>query len=335
MSISSTRLVFLATGKYSSSNRYTQFSLSDLQKMPHATGFVIFITDNYSVYGAGSYDDLITDVMNQISVVAQTKKPYYVSIPAVQFGNSYNNRSKDYNRLKTTYILPVWEKIKAHSTYKNLFKGFHFRNERVFGSTSATSPTSNAQIGLMNDLAYVIRNDPNTNMYKEFIWTPYLGYNSTYYEINTNIGNIVNRTNIFNTVFLQTNYFFTPSKGSWNSNTQTGIIEQTLDLAVKSVTDNKFYNFASKGDFSNCSVVSGSKTSSTKVALVMEAQDELKSAQATYSPYYKKACEVLGTPLTNSDCPFVFYAGSYNGIILRGLCKTIDSFYADGSYMLP
>lgn len=148
-------------------------------------------------------------------------------------------------------LIPVWNKIQANSQYKSLFKGFHFRNERVFGSTSASSPTSNAQIGLMNDLAYTIRNDPNANIRKEFIWTPYMGFNSTYYEINTNIGNVVNRTNIFNTVFLQTNYFFTPAKGAWNSSTQTGVIRQTLDLAVRSVNDNKMYNFASPGNFSS------------------------------------------------------------------------------------
>ena len=57
-------------------------------------------------------------------------------------------------------------------------------------------------VKLMNDLAYVIRNDPNSKIYKEFIWAPYLGYNYTYYKTNQNLGIVANRTNIFNTVYL-------------------------------------------------------------------------------------------------------------------------------------
>ena len=49
----------------------------------------------------------------------------------------------------------------------------------------------------MNDLAYLIRNDPIRNIRKEFIWSPYLGFNEQYYEINNNIGVVANRTNIF------------------------------------------------------------------------------------------------------------------------------------------
>lgn len=67
----------------------------------------------------------------------------------------------------------------------------------------------------------------------------------------------------------------------------------------------------------------------------MEAQDELKSAQSTYAPYYRTACDTLSVPLMNNKCPFVFYAGSYNGIIASSLYKTIEGFYTDGRCTLP
>ena len=175
---------------------------------------MVGVTGVYDIYKTGPFTDLISDVMAQVAIVAQTGKPFYIGIPAVNFGSTtYTRRSADYTNIKSNYILKIWSQISANSTYKNLFKGFYCTNERVFGSTNVSSPTSNAQIGLLNDLAYTIRNDTSLGIRKEFIWSPYLGYNSTYYEINTNIGIIANRTNIFNTVFLQSNYYFTPAKG--------------------------------------------------------------------------------------------------------------------------
>ena len=336
MAISSTRLTFLYTGKYNTAGgKYTQFSKSDLDKLSHVTGFVVSVTGIYDVYQTGPFADLISDVMAQVSIVAQTGKPFYIGIPAVNFSSStYTRRSADYTNLKNNYILKIWSRISANSTYKNLFKGFYCTNERVFGTTNVSSPvSSNAQIGLLNDLAYLIRNDTSQNIRKEFIWSPYLGYNNTYYEINTNIGIIANRTNIFNTIFLQSNYYFIPAEGAWNGS--SGIIPETLDLAIKSATDNKLYNFAAKGNFTSYTVVGSTKTSSTKIALNMEAEDALKRQQSTYSKYYNTACNKMKVPLMNGSCPFIFYAGSYNGIVTANLRASIEGFYTDGSCVLP
>lgn len=337
MAISQTRLTFLFAGKHNTNgDKYLQFSKSDLDNLSHVTGFVVGVTGDYNVYKTGPFTDLISDVMEQVEIVAQTGKPFYIGIPAVNFDSTtYTRRSADYTNIKSNYIQQIWSQISAHSTYKNLFKGFYWTNERVFGTTNVSSPTSNAQIGLLNDLAYTIRNDTPLGIRKEFIWSPYLGFNSTYYEINTNIGIIANRTNIFNTVFLQSNYYFTPApdKGAWNGS--SGIIPQTLDMAVKSATDNKLYNFAAKGNFNSYSVVGGTKTSNTKIALNMEAEDTLKGKQSTYSPYYKTACAKMKVPLLNGSCPFIFYAGSHNGIVKSNLRASIEGFYTDGSCVLP
>lgn len=336
MAISSTRLTFLFAGKYNTAgDKYTQFKKSDLDNLSHVTGFVVGVTANYDIYKTGPFTDLINDVMGQVAIVSQTGKPFYIGIPAVNFGMStYTRRSADYTNLKSNYILKIWNQISANSTYKSLFKGFYCTNERVFGTTNVSSPvSSNAQIGLLNDLAYTIRNDTSLGMQKEFIWSPYMGYNSAYYEINTNIGIVANRTNIFNTIFLQSNYYFTPAKGAWNGS--SGIIPQTLDMAIKSATDNKLYNFSAKGNFTSYAVVGGTKTSSTKIALNMEAEDALKWKQSTYSSYYETACNKMKVPLLNGSCPFIFYAGSYNGIVKANLRASIKGFYTDGSCVLP
>lgn len=337
MAISSTRLVFLPTGKYTTTAHYTPFSKANLQTMPHATGFVIYINGNYNIYKTGPYTDLIDDVMDQVEVIADEdiNKPFYIGLPAVNFSHSYNSRSADYERLRDNYIIPIWNKIKDDAVLSPLFKGFYFTNERVFGATNASSPTSNAQIGLMNDLAYLIRNDPIRNIRKEFIWSPYLGFNEQYYEINNNIGVVANRTNIFNTIFLQSHYYFTPNEGVWDGS--DGVHQNTLDLAVKCATENKVFNFAARNNFivSEAIIVSGSKTSSTKIALNMEAEDGLKWSRDTYASYYETECKKMKTPFLSNKCPFVFYAGSHNGIIVAGLHKTIEGFYTDGSCVLP
>ena len=80
MAISSTRLVFLSTGKYTSTAKYTRFSKANLDLLSHATGFVISVTGVYSIYGNGPYTDLINGVMSQVEVVAQTKKPFYIGL---------------------------------------------------------------------------------------------------------------------------------------------------------------------------------------------------------------------------------------------------------------
>lgn len=339
MAISSTRLVFLSTGKYTSTAHYTPFSKANLQTMPHATGFVISLSNNYNIYQTGPYTDLINDVINQAYTIADPdiSKPFYIGLPVVDFSYSYNKRSADYARLRDNYIIPLWNKIKDDDALSPLFKGFYFTNERVFGATNASSPTSNAQIGLMNDLAYLIRNDPIRDIRKEFIWSPYLGYNELYYEINNNIGVVANRTNIFNTIFLQSNYYFTPREGSWDNSTQKGIIPETLDLAVKCATENKVFNFAAQGNFNvaQAIVVSGSKTSSTKIALNMEAEDSLQWSQSTYAPFYRTACDKMSIPLMSNTCPFIFYAGSYNGVITSSLHNTIEGFYTNGSCVMP
>ena len=124
-----------------------------------------------------------------------------------------------------------------------------------------------------------------------------------------------------NTIFLQSHYYFTPNEGVWDGS--DGVHQNTLDLAVKCATENKVFNFAARNNFivSEAIIVSGSKTSSTKIALNMEAEDGLKWSRDTYASYYETECKKMKTPFLSNKCPFVFYAGSHNGISLRVFIK--------------
>ena len=43
----------------------------------------------------------------------------------------------------------------------------------------------------------------------------------------------------------------------------------------------------------------------------------------------------MKVPLLNGSCPFIFYAGSYNGIVKSNLRASIEGFYTNGSCVLP
>lgn len=333
MARTNTRLLFVPTGKVSSSANYTKITLSDFNKMPEVTGYVLTPTGTYSVYQENftAYTEALAAQIEQLPA----GKPYYIGIPVINASDSYQYNSSHYTARKD-FVIAMNNKYGGTGR----LKGFYFTNERVFGTVSTTSPTSNAIVKLMNDLAYTIRNDPNAKIYKEFIWAPYLGYNSTYYTINQNLGIVANRTNIFNTIYLQSGHFFTPQRGNgngWNSSSRTGQPKENLDLACKCARENKIFNYTANNDtfVISSTPVGSSKTSSTKIAIDMEAQDELRWQQGTYKQYYQEECDAYKPLLMNNYCPFVFYAGSYNGIVGCHLYTSINAFYLNGSCTLP
>lgn len=330
MAKSTTRLVFIYTGKVSSGMQYTQFTSADFAKLSHATGFVVCPSGSYSVNGT-DFTNYIASLKQQVQAIPSDKS-FYIGLPPINASDSYAYTDAEYQRFKS-FITTIAAYYKSDSR----FKGFNFTNERVFGTVSTSSPTSNAMVKLMNNLAYVIRNDPNAAIYKEFIWAPYLGYNSTYYTINQNLGIVANRTNIFNTIYLQPTYYYIPARNEWNASTRTGVPTQNLDLAYKCVSANAMYNYSANNDafVIASSPVGGSKTSSTKIAIDMEAEDSLKWSQNVYGTYYNQQCGKMKPLFTNGTCPFLFYAGSYNGIISAGLHASIQAFYKDGSCQLP
>lgn len=328
-----TRLLFVPTGKVSSSEDYKQISLTEFKQMQEVTGYVLTPTGTYSVYQENfkAYTEALDAQIKQMP----DGKPYYIGIPVIDASDVYQYNSSHYTARKA-FVIGMNNKYGGTGR----LKGFYFTNERVFGTVSASSPVSNAIVKLMNDLAYTIRNDPNSKIYKEFIWAPYLGYNSTYYSINQNLGIVANRTNIFNTIYLQSGHFFTPQRGDgkgWNSSKRTGQPKENLDLARKCARENKVFNYTANNDafVISSTPVGGSKTSTTKIAIDVEAQDELKRQQATYAPLYESECEAYEPLLMNNACPFVFYAGSYNGIVDCHLYLSIDAFYLNGSCRLP
>lgn len=336
MSVSSTRLVFIYVGKYDSTNSYTLFNSSNLNSLSNASGFVIKITDKYSIYGNGSYTALINVIKTQVQTIVSCDKPFYIAIPVVNAPANYTStqRTTDY-QIRKQYVLDIKTMLQTVTGAWALFKGFYWSNERIFGTVSPSSPLSNQHVKLINDLAYVIQSDPVSAIQKEFIWAPYLGFNSAYYSINENIGAVANKTSLFNTIFLQSHYYFTPQTGVYDPVTGNGTPAQNLALAHDCAQNNVVYNYSSSSSLTGRVIVGGSKTGNTTIGLVLEGEDSLKWNSSTYAPYYQAQVSSYGPLFNAGTCPFVAYGGSYNGIITAGLYKTINRFYLNGTYLAP
>lgn len=336
MAIPTVRMVLIHTGKILKGT-YQQFTTDDLKKMEKAAGFVLNPCTEYGVYGDNyeSHYPLLYSQMQQLS-----RNTFYVGLPPINASDNYGHSdcNKDYSLLSNfiTRVVEDVAKMKAEGTLKGSFKGFYFTTERVFGTVDATSPTSNPMVKLMNDLSSLIRKTHK----KQFIWAPYLGYNDTYYAINENIGIIANRTNIFNYIFLQSGYYFKddPKRGE--------IPIQNLGLAIKSAKNNAMYNF--KNDdrqyIISATPVSEKKTSSTIIGIDIEVEDSLywelcdKSLTAqerTFKKNYANSCLKYSSLFVSGTCPFLFYAGSYSGIIDCNLYETINGFYENGLVKYP
>lgn len=331
MSVSPIRLVLIHTGR-TLKGAYTQFQFNDLKKMDKASGFVLNPCTEYGVYGR-SYERHYSYLIDQMDQLPP--KPFYVGLPPVNISNGYTNQDciDDFAAL-SGFVERVFEEVQ-NLNKAGSFKGFYFTTERIPGTVDASSPLSNPMVKLMSDLAGLIRKTHK----KQFIWAPYLGYNEEYYTINENIGIIANRMNIFTTIFLQSGYYFKddPNRGN--------IPRQNLTLASKCAQSNAVYNFRSNGSYTVSSTpVCGSKTSTTAIGVDMEVEDslyweladkELTSAERTFKRNYTSTCSTFSPIFNKGTCQFLFYAGSYNGIISCNLHETVNAFYDNGACKMP
>ena len=311
------------------------FERADLDTMSNASGFVLTPCTKYEVYGE-NYKDHYPLLINQMKELP--KKSFYVGLPPINASDAYENRDcySDYSLLYDfiSKVISEIETLKADNKLLGTFRGFYFTTERVFGTVDPDHPTLNPMVKLMSDLADLIKKTYK----KKFIWAPYLGRYETYYTTNENLGIVANRTSIFNTIFLQSGYYFYPDRkrNTEDSDPENVILRRNLTLAQKCAQNNMVYNYKA----SNSTVISNTpigtkKSSSTQIGIDMEASDSLRWYPDTYKRYYSRECGTFSPLFINGTCPFLFYAGAYSGIIGSLLYQSIQEFYANGGYKLP
>ena len=138
-----------------------------------------------------------------------------------------------------------------------LVPGDEEKGKPVYGVTlTASNPTAHPQVAMMN----IVSNHVHNTLKKKMMWIPYYGVGGNWNNTIYSIGVVANKTNIYDYVFLQPSYYFNP--GTSNG---VDVNVDNLYAVRESITLNKVV-----GRPSAYSVVTGNKTSNTKIGAEME-----------------------------------------------------------------
>lgn len=234
---------------------------------------------------------------------------FFISLPAVNndqktmdnMTSFYADYKKFMSRAEDTAI-----EILGEDLWFKKGKGFYFRTETILPiqeQISKTSPTNNPMVQLLNDLAYVIRNQYD----REFIWAPYYGYGDFATNINHNLGVIANRTNIFDKICIQPQYYFQGSK-----------YKKNVDRVYQSMIDQEVV------DEDGVPVAGGRKSSATAaIGVTMEGDDYFNGSMSSEFDYYINKFSRLMGP----DHVFAFYAGETYNVARMPISDAINDFY--------
>lgn len=333
------KMMFAYIGKTYGGTEYYQNNYEFLcTNFPDVTDIIICHSNNYNQVGAQStsgYDTIINGGNANVNLVACTnvmKKynmPFYVALPSVNVNSKLGtgSYSDEYENWKT-YLSKVRTALTNNGSW-GLCKGFYLSNEIIPGTINQNNIMGHTFAKLLNDIAYVIRSDPNSQYYREFIWVPYLGYNINFIGINNNNGILANKTNIFDMVVFQPHYYYMGDTGEFNPSTNEGTPPENKELAAKCALDNKVYNFASKTNRTSYVVVAGSKTASTKIGVEIEVDHRAVTyPQTKFCNLYREQCEAIGS-VVGTDAPIVFYCGS--GDTQIDAKNTVNQFFENGT----
>lgn len=337
------KMLFAYIGKTNNGKDYYQNNYKRLcDEFPEVTDFIISLSGNYNQVGAQStsgYDAVISGGNTEVNLVACTnvlkeyEKPFYVALPPVNVSSKSGTGSYsiEYQNWKT-YLTKVRAALTNNRSW-SFCKGFYLTNEMIPGTVNQNSIMSNTFAKLLNDIAYVIRSDTNSEYYREFIWAPYLGYNANFMDFNSDNGIIANKTNIFDMVLFQPHTYFAPAEGEWNPTSYSDTPPENSRLAAKCAIENVAYTYAAKNDRNHYKIVAGSKTSPTKIGVDVELDHNLfqldnPTLRESYINSYNAQCDGL-EGVVGSDAPLVFYCGSGDTQIQAA--DAIHRFFRDGT----
>ena len=333
------KMLFAYIGKTSANGAYYENNYEALcTNFPDVTDIIISVAADYNQVGAhttSGYSTIISGGDTSVNLVACTNvmkahdMPFYVALPPVNTDSKHGtgSYSAEYANWKT-YLSMVQTALTNNESW-SLCKGFYLTNEIIAGTVDQNNIMGNTFAKLLNDIAYTIRSDPNSKYYREFIWAPYLGYNSGFMDINSDNGIIANRTNIFDMVLFQPHTYFAPAGDMWNPANYSGTPPENSRLAAKCAISNIAYTYASKDDREHYAIVAGSKTSSTKIGVDVEIDHRLaQNGLSDYRNSYNQQCADL-KDIVGTDAPLVFYCGS--GATQTAAANAVNQFFTDGT----
>lgn len=190
---------------------------------------------------------------------------------------------------------------------------------------TASNPTAHPQVAMLNNVASYIRNTHG----KKVLWIPYYGRGGNWNNTLYSVGVIANKTNIFDYVILQPSYY-----------NYGNVSEATIDNLYgirESITLNKVV-----GRPSAYSVVTGSKTSNTKIGAEMEISR--RHQESGYADCYARYVDCFNntgsltskskhSDYNKSNYDFAFYMDakytSTDAAEFKARLKKVNDFFSD------
>jgi hypothetical protein len=193
---------------------YKQPTLNELNAIAsmNVSDINIIVGTEKFIYGKNE-STVTTNCVNALTsfftVFAQSAiadMPVWISVPMYDYSSTtaIDNAPKLYPAYQN-YIQNIQTALGSFWDYN--VRGIYFHTETVhpvYQRISASSPTTNPTVKLMNDLGYWIR----YTVGKLFMWCPYYGYGPNRDNIIYNVGVVANRTAIFDIICLQPAYYF-------------------------------------------------------------------------------------------------------------------------------
>lgn len=325
------KLVMLFVGQYDTGAYYPQYTKADIQCCTEATGFVI-ANSGKSAYLNASMNNFTAFISSYITglatIISGLGKKFYVGIPPVVLkASSTTAYTTEYTNLKTFYA----QVATAVGSLPN-FHGFYWTGECIAQPANITvdNPTAHTYVKLMNDCAYVVRNDPS-GIKKRLIWAPYAGFGPNFMDFNKSIAIIANKCGIFNTIFVQSQYYFGyDATRGWATSptlpTSSQIPKENKELIGKNGKDNAFSTFTSAAARTTFASVCP-KTSATEVGIDIEIDSQAYDLIAAKNAY--KETVAAYNDAYNNGSGFFFYCGSKTSYMR--VYPAINAFFKNGT----
>lgn len=209
----------------------------------------------------------------------------------------------------THLFVPAWldliEDLKTavgEEIWHNNVMGIYYATEDIVTYQYTKFDTSAVDNDFNSPIVYAMHkvSDAVHAYGKEMLWIPYYHPGS---PMATNLGHVVNLTNIFDTVILQPSYYFDSTKTTGLSTIRNSVLQQKVVDA-------------------NGNVVGGKKTSNTKIGFEMEIDyNSFTDAeyQARYQAYVDTFKDLVG------KYPTAYYAGAPD--VMVNLASYMGDFF--------
>ena len=340
------KIAFLYSGKYCSegcatSGTYGTYSTTDIDNFG-ITHFVICPNGLYDTYGSGNssnqYPEIIqamkTTLMTIIDSTNGKNKRVWISTPpfvhytAIMSAGSLSAKQAIFTKhtpIFKKYIQDLREAL-GPDIWNTYVLGIYMNSEQVFSkdifqTIDYDSPYSHAHVKMFKDIADEVHKSVTSGgktwNAKEFVWSPYYPTDYETAEKIKTIGIVVNRTDIFDDVFIQPTHYFHP-----------GFVAN-LD-AIKQGTYKQAATWLRDGD-NECKIVGNTKTSKTRVGVQMEVDSNYysdasaKTRYNEYVSYFTNKTSVI-TGYNKNNYKFSYYLGA-RGYKFEDLQKLVREFH--------